>query len=583
MPSIRITQFAGLLPEVNPKALRNDHAQIAHNCLLWDGWLRPMPRWQQVQTYASQPTSLIPYNTGTNFGFFTDTKLVSAIFQAGEPFASPYPFGIYNNQIQKNVGGENIVLAGVPIPNVSGLLQTISPRNQSVYPIARTYAITLTSNNVEGPPLVFPQIGANGTLFEGDYVSLSFVLDAVQINAYNITALKLYRTVPAFDTSEQLGNPAETAFHLVDEFNYAPGLLPAFFSYVDQFDSSQIPGDIIITDQFMPPAVQPQFLGQTESGWAVAVQYTNSLTVGPANIQISERYVWDAWPPQNTVYLQENVQAATIFYEDIFIGTDSRPYHIHVDMSQGDALNISMKPFPDYYSCIPGTMVSTNFGAMYATPDGLVALTASGDNIASKRVANPGDSLFVPITQTTVPMAGIGAAFWWNGNYFGIYSGQSFAYIFNQPNPSNNEFPLGQFVTIDTPAGVFGANVVTGYGAFALWGNVLYNFPLPGYGYEMLTERQLAPYVWKSKRYVLPGLTTFSAAKVVNDQSGNLIFQLYGDGNLILARGVGDSNPFRIPHQHKCIEWEIELFGTSVVQEIHVATSMRDLTEDQNG
>jgi hypothetical protein len=114
-------------------------------------------------------------------------------------------------------------------------------------------------------------------------------------------------------------------------------------------------------------------------------------------------------------------------------------------------------------------------------------------------------------------------------------------------------------------------------GLFVAWGNNIYSWPLPGYGYEAATK---LTYTWRSKVFVLPGGTTMAAAKVVNGDDGAIQVNFYGDGNLIYSYAVQDSTPFRAPHNHSCINWEIELIGTGTVQEVHLSTSMRELTEE---
>ncbi|MGB6976133.1 MAG: hypothetical protein WBE18_01555, partial [Gammaproteobacteria bacterium] len=278
------------------------------------------------------------------------------------------------------------------------------------------------------------------------------------------------------------------------------------------------------------------------------------------------------------------------------VGTQNISYHARIEAGEGEVLNINVRPFVNTYACVPNTMVSTNFGAMYASKDGLIALMADRDTVTSRSVASPGDEMIVPFTLfhsfVTIKFSDAIHAAWWNGNYFGFThnaSQQIYAYVFNQPSPSNQEFPLGQLVTIDTPTGAPVIDtVVTGAGLFGVWNNLVYTFPLPGYGYD---AAQKASYTWLSKRYVMPGTTNFAGMKIVNDNTGNLTVILRGYNanagsaftpNFIYTRTVGHSNPFRLPHQQHCIEWEIEVQGTAVIEEIHLATSFKDLIEEPN-
>jgi hypothetical protein len=683
MPSIRITRFAGLLPEVNPRALREDHAQIAHNALLWDGWLRAMPQWAYVTGYSSQPASLLP-DVANSQQYTSELSLSDGQVVYQEPYVPGTTFGIAAGLLAYRAPASFSTSPLLPPASslVASYTQSVVNQNLSVYPIPRTYAITFLAGNMESAPCVFTQLGGDGSLYEGDAVTLT--INTTIDPSFGTTGYRLYRTVPGFDTSEQLGNPVETGFHLVYDsvsgqgslgqsvtaFVYTyqlsdPGHLmlvytiptPVVFTvgmevtitvpvghtlyplnggayvitsiynsqtivlaippgtgitpaidtllsssfllyvsgssggsaltnpivYVDTADASKIPGDLLLTEQFGPPLViNAQHVAQTETGWLVVSGYASNS--GYSQVALSERFLWHAWPMQNTVQITDQIVDMVAFYDDIFIGTLNRPYHLRAvfnDNVEIDSLSIDVKPYPDFYACVPNSMVTTNFGAMYASPDGLVSLEVNEDAIASKRITNPGDQLLNPVADITI--SSVQSAAWWNGFYLGLCS--SVGYLFNVENSHNNQFPLGQLITFDTPAGIPGANLVTGGqasggagGFFGLWGNQLYTLPLPGYGYETSAH---AVYTWKSKVFVLPGGTTMAAAKVVGDYTqGAVTFYLYGDSALIYAYTPTDGTPFRLPHNHSCINWEIELIGQTAIEEVHVATSMRDLTEE---
>jgi hypothetical protein len=594
MPSIRIKRFAGLLTELNPKELQNDYAQIAHNCLLWDGWLRPMPEWS-ITTYGSSTTLSVYKDSTQTLGYNVNYQLYNVVQNYSQPFNTDCPIGLFNESgISDGIGylrsytapppfGSITGFYGFTIPTLSGVSQVVTNNNLSVYPISRTYAITYSSNNAEGPPVILPEIGGPlssvnpGRLFEGDAVALSFGVNLSDITTFNVTHINIYRTVPNFKTSETLGNPLQTGFHLVTTLPAA-----SYIYFVDIAPSENIPGDLLLSDQWMPsPTTIPVGLRrsafqQTEGGWAVLYQ-TSAVE---STVQFSERYMYHAWPPQNTLNFQEKINSMAVFYDNVFLGTYNGAYNIVVGASDNETISLNARIFPDKYACLPNTMCATNFGAMYASPDGLIALSTEGDTLASKNVANPGDN--INTGAATFSFSNILKSEYWNGNYFGFSNNA--ALVFNQHNQANKEFPLSSMVTIDVPSSFPGPSVVTGSGMFMSFGNNVFTLPLPGYGYQSATK---ATYRWKSKRYVMPGLTTFAACKVVNDESGTLTVTINGynkggeaNPEFVYTRTLNHSNPFRIPHQHKCLEWEILLSGTSVVQEVHLATSERELTEE---
>lgn len=577
MPSVRITRFAGLLPEVSPKLLRQDHAQIAHNCLLWDGWLRPLPNWQQVLVAGGTIQSIFPAPAESS-GYGTSINLIDAQQAGSEPFSVNSLWGIYTvdgslryyDNYASQVSNPHKLLTS-PLFTVS---QTTTPQHLSTSPTQRTYAITYKAGNKESAPSVFNVLGVGGTLFEGDLVTLNITLTNRDPDM-GITGICLYRTVVGFDTGENIQNPRETVFHLVAQINLGGS---NSISYVDTATSDLIPGDRCLTEQFGPMLVNtPSFIGQTESGWLIVAGPDNVYT-NRTVVHVSDKFLWHAFALQNFNVFPEIITDGAVFYDDIFFGTKNFPYHMrvtHNDDPNSEALNIHFTPFPDKYGCVPGTMVTTNSGAMYASPDGLIALQVNEDDVASKKVANPGDVLNNPVAP--IDFGDTLNSAWWNGLFIGFCAGVG--YIFVHENNHNNQFPLSQLVTFNPPPGVQGPSFVTGTasgGLFAAFGNVLYRWPMPGYGYEAASKQI---YQWKSKQFVMAGGTTFAAAKVVNSGDGTLTFNFYGDGVLIYSHNITDSQPFRIPAQHSVIKVEIMLAGTATVQEVHLATSMRELTE----
>ena len=576
MPSVRVTRFAGLLPEVSPKLLQEDHAQIAHNCLLWDGWLRPLPNWQVEANAAGTIKSIYPVPAFPE-QYDYSVVLNSAQLAPTEPFVVGSLWGIWNDgtlryfpNFQSQSGTPFKILEQ---PVASGTY-TITPQHKSTSPIQRTYAITYLSQHMESAPTVLFTVGIGGTLFEGDIVTLNWAVTNLA-NQTAISGVRLYRTVTGFDTGESIDNPRETAFHLVQELFVRAS--PTFI-YVDDASSDMIPGDRCLTEQFGPMLVDtPKVVVQTESGWLVVAGLDTSYE-NRSTIHVSDKFLWHAFALQNFNSIPEVITDGAAFYDDVFIGTYQRPYHIriaHNEDPSSESLNIHVQPFPDTYACIPGTMAATNFGAMYASPDGLIALEVNEDQVASKKVANPGDIINNPVAPIT--FADTLNTAWWNGLFIGFCAGVG--YVFMHENSHNNQYPLSQLVTFNPPPGVQGPSFVTGKdsgGLLAAFGNVLYRWPMPGYGYDTAS---MQIYRWKSKKFVMAGGTTFAAAKVVNSSDGALQFNFYGDGVLIYSVSVFDSQPFRIVAQHNVITVEVEVIGTATVQEIHLATSMRELTE----
>lgn len=85
---------------------------------------------------------------------------------------------------------------------------------------------------------------------------------------------------------------------------------------------------------------------------------------------------------------------------------------------------------------------------------------------------------------------------------------------------------------------------------------------------------------WRSKKFVLDRPQNLGAAQVIFDIAAGqtLNFYLYGDGALKHSEiGLSSTKPFQMPRNYRAREYEIEVFGTATVKEILVAATMGEL------
>jgi hypothetical protein len=87
-------------------------------------------------------------------------------------------------------------------------------------------------------------------------------------------------------------------------------------------------------------------------------------------------------------------------------------------------------------------------------------------------------------------------------------------------------------------------------------------------------------YTWRSKKFVLPGRTTIAVAKVVHN-CGNVRLRIIADGCCRYEAQIRNNQAFKLPSQITANEIELELTGTATVYEVHVASSMQELLENE--
>lgn len=159
-------------------------------------------------------------------------------------------------------------------------------------------------------------------------------------------------------------------------------------------------------------------------------------------------------------------------------------------------------------------------------------------------------------------------------------------YIFSTGSLGSDSTPFQHLVTLDAPTegdvihsctgrqGVYYLSEVYKYGEYSYYVHVL---PTPGgttdNRYEGASKNT---YTWKSKKFTMPGRTTFSAAKVVMDK-GCVRLRIHLDGRCRYDAVVQNCAPFRLPDQLAGIEVEIELIGKATVHQVHVASTMEEL------
>ena len=163
----------------------------------------------------------------------------------------------------------------------------------------------------------------------------------------------------------------------------------------------------------------------------------------------------------------------------------------------------------------------------------------------------------------------------------------SLGYIFQTGAAGADTTPFQQLVTIDAPrrgdvihscTGRQGAYFLTKEFFLGEYSYYVHVLPSPGGTTDTIYEK--APkqeYMWRSKKFVMPGRTTFGACKVVHG-GGCARIKIFADGCCVFSTVVTECSPFRLSDQVVGVEFEIELTGTAIIYEAHIASSMQELT-----
>ena len=613
MPSIRITSFGGINTEVSPRLSQDTIAQVAHNCLLWDGSLRPLAKWIRREGVEFEDVASIQISPDNNA--ILSSALLDAVFLHGPNYVpntrvglSPFYFSgedaniVYANALT-TIEGKAV---GVHRPN---LLNTSSVSYSRQYhsekPVNRLYAVSAirrSGDKIEESPLsLLPNQSTRGIIYEGD--SASITINATSSVPYAYTGMRLYRSISGMDTGAATTNELDTDWYLVAEFDGTADGINFNYSYVDGGSATNDPLDLYLAKDFYPPRRRVyNFLQQLEGGWI-------AVATSEGEIAISERYQYHAWPIEN--WYQLHGQVITDFkaqFDTLFIGTQNQPYMMTVAPGERLGVQAAITPFPEVYPCLPKTMDSTPTGAMYASPSGVVSLSREGQRLASAgvtsgvrplhRIERQWDTTDAETGEVThhtkfYPMrfqhTNYGAYF--RGSYFGfckIATGEIEdlqelflfkGYIFNTGSSLDGERPLQRFVTFDTPNNVR-AHTIGGSGLYVLATDGIWYMVFPdSTGDEAYAKAPKYCYTWRSKKYVFPGEMVMAAGKVDHDCKGFVRIKIIVDCCCVYETKVDDCKPFLLPPSIKGVTYEVEVEGTATVHEIHLASSLRELIE----
>lgn len=603
MPGIRIQKFGGINTDVSSSLAREDVAQVAHNCILWDGSLRPMAQWRSEQGGLSQRYSVFYEKPN-----IVTKNLLHAAKLTGSVYVDNTVIGLNPSIVdadRSNICYQNkytqidqIKEVGVSSPVISDLTSIVYTRQYlSNKPVTRMYAASLVRDNQgkleESPLVLLPEQDVKQIVYEGDtcLVTLRISDAPVREDCY----IRLYRSISALETGQELANILDTDWYLVSEIKHYVAYLAGVYReyvFIDGGQPLNTPLDNYLANRFYPPPIVTyKYIDSTEGGWLVA---------GTANgsVSISERYMTHAWPTENEIKLPYNITAIVCHYDNAYVGTDQEPYIITIGSGEALKTQINTQTFGEAYPCLAGSMVETPAGALYASAAGLVALSTQGMKVVTAGAASGVTPLYKATytaqdasTQcTTMAFQDTTYGAYFRGSYFGfcnvatVDSGidLSLGYLFDTGSTLSGGHELQRLSTFEYKNGPIVSHCITDDGIAVLNSDSIWVMPLPNMpNKDSYDKSPKLCYRWKSKQYVFPGQVTFAFLKVVRDccSCGFVRAKIYVDCVCVYETLVCGSEPFALPHSIVGVKWEIELHGTVVVNEVHLATSIEDMLE----
>jgi len=366
MTGYAVRQFKGIAPRAEPRLLQENQAQVALNCKLWHGSLRPLLANLAVAVTLTKPGTI---QTIHRFGHDLASDIQYWFHWAGEVdvcrgqiFGDVSERTYYTDGTLPKVTNNTLALSGggTDYPNASYTLGIPAPAAAATVAIAgsgsgiaetRVYTYTYVSVwGEEGKPATgsFPI-----DVFPGQTIDLS-AMSGAPTGAYNIVSKRIYRSVTG-----SFG----TAYLFVAEIPVAQ------VTYNDAIAAENLGEQLPSLTYAMPPAALQGL-----------VNMPNGMMAGfnGKDVYFCEPYKPHAWPLAYVMTVDYDVVALGVTDTSLVVLTKGFPYLIQGTHPSGMAQVKLNAP----QACVAKCSVAfLSGGVVYASPDGMFITNGGSDPV----------------------------------------------------------------------------------------------------------------------------------------------------------------------------------------------------------
>jgi hypothetical protein len=385
------------------------------------------------------------------------------------------------------------------------------------------------------------------------YDDQTFTISGFDTPPPNAACLRLYRSVAFPSEGDVQDIPAQATFQLVAEIPAGTAV------FVDDLRLNDILAGTLQTTYNCPPPCMTEVV-HTDNGYLVGFSGTE--------IFVSERHEPHNWPLRYRLTLYDKIVRLLCVGDTVFALTTGHPYRIAVSpgLSNGQfdsTVDVFRMPHP--YPCLQHMAATTApFGVMYPSTQGIILIGITGP--AQLYSVDRFDERLALEFRPTV-------AIYHQGRYYGAMSPSTNGFVLDVSEGNNDAVEFGDLTTIDWPSAPLafhqGPDGRTRY--IAADSRV----------YDIATGLRPRPYRWRSKRFVHSGQMRHTVAKVVGSYGPPVRFTIWVDSKQVFSKEVTSSRPFRLPPLRRGLDWTFEIEGTTLVEEVHLATSFAELTEER--
>ena len=589
----KVTEFNGIAPVVSSRLLADGVAQTAENVVLNSGRAVPLRTNSQVTTGFSSSVTALSNDTRTSIWRYTpeSTDYWLQWNEDVDVVYGPLPKDAYDRvyftgQDYPRVGSEASMISGATYPAASyklGVPVLAIPGNFALSRAANNLA-TETPNTVcyvftyvtgfgeEGPPSVATDtIDVTDTQTDGSTnqtVTLSNLPAAPSPNTNFATGhkMRIYRSNTGSNT---------TAFQFVGESTNFGG------NFTDSLDGDEL-GEVIPSTYWIGPPDDDNTT-YPEGQMKGLVAMPNGIFAGFAGRRLcfSESYLPHAWPVSYRITTEDNIVALSMAGNTLLVATEGNPYVVGgVDPSSMQAVRLEAAQ-----ACVSKkSMVDMGDYAMYASPDGLVAVAGNQVELVTEQLIDPKDWLST-YNPTTIQ------GFLHEGTYVGFHSvgtNDRAGFMFDPRRGKNAFTTLTVTSTTDPRGGYYDPQD----GQLYLIDTTATNRKIQ----KFQGSNTLSTLKWKSKKFVTPSPTSMAWVSVTAEGYPFTV-SVWADGTLIYAGTVTESSGtktlavstpsgisnstiyesvMRLP-SNVAKEWEVQIESQFNINELCLAESIDEI------
>ena len=537
-------EFGGMVPRAEPHLLTESQAQLASNSKIWRGGLQPLRLISFIANLAKVGTIRTIYRFGQNLD--SDTQYWFHWLNDTNATTGPIPDDPNERTYYTEAGQPpkvtdlSIALGGTSYPVISYLLGIPTPLLQAITVTggtADTGAIAQTTSVVytyvsgwgeEGPP------SAASTLFSltnGQYLTVQN-MSGPPSGAYNIVSKRIY-------IGQTAGGVQNYTFWT--EVPVGTAVTTAAFNFGQLAESLPNP-----------------YLSPPPSDLFGLLAHPNGFLVGFSGKRIcrSEVNRPHGWPDAYKDPVSHNIVGGAIIGSSLVVCSTKDTY-IAVGT---DPINFQIIKLEIEQPCVSKrSIVAADGAVLYASPDGLISVSASGAAV------NITQNIFTPDQWQEFKPESI-SAYFFKGSYLAFY---------------DNGIVQAGFVIDALQSEVYYLNfyATAGYSdprrnaLFLAQGQQVMRFDPP-----IAVNSQAM--LWRSKKYIMDTRTTFGAARVIAT-AYPLTLRLYCDNVLVHTQIVTSKDIFSLAMGYRAREayYELATAITTSIQECLIVTQSNEFKE----